>query len=186
VVLDIDETVVDNSRYEARIVTQLGEYSRASFAAWCEEGGAAAVPGVAAFLAEARRRGVQVFFYTAREEALRECTLRTLNAIGAGPVSADALFLRGAGSKTDIRRRLARTHRIVLLLGDSLEDFVDGSKAGVNARREVVQRHLEWFGTRWIVLPNPVYGHWEALYYGFDYEAPREAKLERKRAGLTP
>lgn len=184
VVLDLDETVIDNARYEARIVTRLGEYSRESFAAWCEEGGASAVPGAIEFLVAARERGVEVFFYTAREEALRACTLRILHAIGAGPASHATLFLRGAGSKTQIRARLARSHRIVLLVGDSLEDFVDGTRTDEASRQAVADRHAAWFGRRWIMLPNASYGHWEALYYRYDYRAPRAEKLERKRAML--
>jgi len=184
VVLDLDETVIDNARYEARIVTRLGQYSAESFAHWCEEGGGNAVPGVIAFLDAARARGVEIFFYSAREEALRECTLRILRAIGAGPVSHHALFLRGAGSKAQIRARLAATHRIVLLVGDNLEDFVDGSRADEASRQAIAERYAAWFGRRWIMLPNATYGHWEALYYGFDYGTSRAWKLERKRAAL--
>jgi acid phosphatase len=184
VILDLDETVIDNARYEARIVMRLGEYSPESFAAWCEEGGAGAVPGAIEFLDAARARGVTVFFYTAREEALRECTVRTLRRIGAGPVVQQNLFLRGAGSKAQVRARVAKTHRIVLLVGDNLEDFVTGSKSDEAARQAIVDRHAQWFGRRWIVLPNAVYGHWEALYYGYDYRMPRAEKLGRKQAVL--
>lgn len=184
VVLDLDETVIDNARYEARIVTQLGEYSPENFAAWCEEGGAAAVPGALDFLAAARARGVAIVFYTARAEALRECTLRTLHMIGAGPVPPHMLFLRGDGSKAQIRSRLAQRYRIVLLLGDNLEDFVDGSKADETARQTIAERHAAWFGQRWIMLPNAVYGHWESLYYDFDHGTPRLERLRRKTAVL--
>jgi acid phosphatase len=186
VVLDLDETVVDNARYEARIVTRLGEYDRESFARWCEEGGAAVVPGAGEFLAHARSRGVAVFFYTAREERLRDCTLRTLRAAGIAPLDPATVFLRGAGAKSEIRRRIAATHRILLLIGDSLEDFVHGSKGPPEARRALVRRHRAWVGERWIVLPNAMYGHWEATLYGFDYATPRGRKLEVKRSALRP
>jgi acid phosphatase len=184
VILDLDETVIDNGRYEARIVRRLGQYSPESFAAWCEESTAGAIPGAIEFLAAARARGVAVFFYTAREEALRECTARTLRAIGAGPVAQQSLFLRGAGDKAQIRARVAMTHRIVLLVGDNLEDFVAGSKTDEAARRAIADRHAQWFGRRWIMLPNAVYGHWEALYYGYDQRMPRSARLGRKQAVL--
>lgn len=186
VILDLDETVLDNAPYEARIITELGEYSPQSFAHWCETGTPIAVPGAVAFIDGARRRGVEVFFYTARREALRACTERALAALGLGNREEGHLFLRGAGSKSAVRTRLARTHRIVLLVGDNLEDFVDASKAGTDARVSVVQRHAAWFGRRWIVLPNPIYGHWEASLYDFDYAMPRDEKIRRKRDALRP
>jgi len=186
VLLDLDETVIDNSRYEARIVTQLGRYDRDSFARWCEEAAAGAVPGAVDFVRAARALGVTVLFYTAREERLRECTLRTLRSLGIAPVTAQEVFLRGAGSKGEVRARLSRSYRLVLLVGDSLEDFVEGSKAEPQARLALVRRHRERFGRQWIVLPNAIYGHWEAAWYGFDYGAPREAMLGRKVEALEP
>lgn len=186
VILDLDETVFDNGPYEARIVTQLGEYSPASFARWCESETPGAVPGAVEFISMARKRGVQVFFYTARREELAGCTVRSLKALGLGDDVAGSVFLRGAGSKSEVRARLARTHRILLLVGDNLEDFVDGSKSTPAARVNLVQQHAGWFGRRWIVLPNPVYGHWEAAYYGFDYDVPRHEKVQSKRKALSP
>ncbi len=37
VLLDIDQTVLDNSVYNARIVTQYGEYTQETFSQWCQE-----------------------------------------------------------------------------------------------------------------------------------------------------
>jgi acid phosphatase len=186
VLLDVDETVIDNSRYEARIVRQLGRYDRDSFARWCAEDAAGAVPGAVPFVRSARALGVAVIFYTAREERLRDCTLASLRRLGFGPVSPGELYLRGAGSKHALRERLAQRYRLVLLIGDSLEDFVAGSRAGAGVRDALARRHAERFGHQWIVLPNPVYGHWEALWYDFDYTAPRDEMVERKRGALAP
>jgi acid phosphatase len=94
--------------------------------------------------------------------------------------------LRGAGSKSQIRSRLARKYRILLLVGDNLEDFVDGSKSTPAARKTLVKQYAHWFGRRWIVLPNPVYGHWEAAHYEFDHGVSRREKIERKRSALSP
>jgi acid phosphatase len=186
VLLDVDETVIDNSDYEARIVRRLGRYDRDSFARWCAEDAAGAVPGALEFVRAARARGVTVIFYTAREERLRECTQAALERLGFGPVAPGELYLRGAGSKHALRERLAQRYRLVLLIGDSLEDFVAGSRSGADVRDAVARRHAERFGRQWIVLPNPVYGHWEALWYDFDYEAPRAEMIERKRGALLP
>ncbi len=185
VVLDIDETVLDNTPYEVRIIREHGAFSPATFAAWCEEAAAAAVPGARAFLREAATRGVAVFFYTARREALRDCTRRNLEALGL-PVAPDGanLLMADGGAKDEWRRRIARQHRILLLMGDNLEDFVAGSRQDPAARRALVRRHGERWGRQWIILPNPMYGHWESALYDFDHDLPRAAKTVRKAGVL--
>lgn len=185
VVLDIDETVLDNTPYEVRIIREHGAYSPATFAAWCEEAAAAAVPGVRVFLREAAARGVKVFFYTARREALRDCTRRNLEALQL-PVAPDGanLLMAGGGTKAQWRRRIARDHRILLLVGDNLEDFVAGSRQDPAARRALVRRHEERWGRRWIILPNPMYGHWESALYGFEHGLSRATKAARKSRAL--
>lgn len=189
IILDLDETVLDNARYEARIITRLGQYSRESFAAWCQEGQVEAVPGAVDFLRAAEKRGVAIFYYSARVEPLRACTLKSLAGLGLPSATSDHLMLRepgGRGGKTQHRERVANRYRIVLLIGDSLEDFVAGSKASPERRRELVDRYAEWIGQRWILLPNATYGHWEATYYNFEYAMPREKMLQRKLEALTP
>ena len=186
VMLDIDETVLDNTPYEARIIRAYGAYSRATFAAWCEEAAAGPVPGVTEFLARARSLEVAVYFYTARREALRSCTLRNLARLGL-PVAPDGSnLLMGGTAKTAWRSHVAATHRIVLLIGDNLEDFVTGSRQDPAARRAVMKRHRDRWGRQWIVLPNPMYGHWESAFYGFDHGLSREAKTGHKLEALEP
>ncbi|MDZ7750283.1 MAG: HAD family acid phosphatase [Gammaproteobacteria bacterium] len=185
VVLDIDETVLDNTPYEVRIIREHGAYSPATFAAWCEESAAVAVPGAREFLREAVARGVEVFFYTARRESLRTCTRRNLEALEL-PVAADGtnLLMADGGAKDEWRRRIARHHRILLLVGDNLEDFVAGSRQDPAARRALVRRHGARWGRQWIILPNPMYGHWESALYDFDHGLSRAARTARKARGL--
>lgn len=185
VVLDVDETVLDNTPYEVRLIRSHGAYSPATFAAWCEEAAATAVPGVQAFLRAATALGIEVFFYTARWEALRDCTRRNLEALGL-PVAPDGanLLMADGGAKDEWRRRIAGHHRILLLVGDNLEDFVAGSRQAPAARRALVRRHGERWGRQWIILPNPMYGHWEAALYDFDDGLSRGARTARKVRGL--
>ena len=185
IVLDLDETVLDNTPYEERIVRTDGEFGRDGFQAWCEEAKAPAVPGAQEFLRYADGRGVAVFYVSARTEAQRACTLANLERIGL-PLhqGSDGLLLRAKRGKSGHRAHIARDFRILLLVGDSLEDFVEGSKATPEQRRQVARSHADRWGKQWIMLPNPMYGHWEATLYDFDYAMPRAAKLERKYRGL--
>jgi len=184
IMLDIDETVLDNGPYEARIIKHLGQYSPATFAEWCRDENAPAVPGAKMFLDYAVKRDVAVFYYSARREKLRDCTMRNMQELGL-PLPGDSrLLLSNGTSKSGYREMIARDYRILLLVGDNLEDFVEGSKSDPASRRELALRHTQRWGRQWIVLPNSNYGHWEASIYNFDYQLPREQQLQLKMLQL--
>ncbi|MGD2137290.1 MAG: HAD family acid phosphatase [Gammaproteobacteria bacterium] len=184
IVLDLDETILDNTRYEARIIKQHGHFTPQGFAAWCREEDAIPVPGSRAFLEHAQARGVAIFYYSARREHLRECTSGNLRAIGLPFAGEDHLLLDDGRSKSQRRAYIAGRYRILLLVGDNLEDFLEGSRIDPAARRELAQRHAGRWGREWIILPNPMYGHWESSFYDFHYRMPGEEQLQRKLQGL--
>jgi acid phosphatase len=180
VMLEIDETVLDNGPYEARIIKHLGQYSPATFSEWCRDENAPAVPGAKTFLDYAVKRDVAVFYYSARREKLRDCTIRNMRELGLPLPEDSRLLLSNGTSKSGYREMIARRYRILLLVGDNLEDFVEGSKSDPASRRELALRHTQRWGHQWIVLPNAIYGHWEAAIYHFDYQLPREQQLQLK------
>ena len=180
VMLDIDETVLDNGPYEARIIKRLGQYSPSTFAEWCRDENAPAVPGAKMFLDYAVKQNVAVFYYSARREKLRDCTVRNMRELGLPLPEDSRLLLSNGTSKSGYREMIARHYRILLLVGDNLEDFVDGSKSDPASRRELALRYVQRWGRQWIVLPNSIYGHWEASIYNFDYQLPREQQLQLK------
>jgi len=185
VILDVDETVLDNSGYESRIVKDYGYYTPQSFAAWCREGQPRAIPGAKGFLDAALERGVTLIYYSGRPEALRECTERNLRDAGL-PLPPDArLLLNDGRSKTELRAAMAERYRILLLVGDNLTDFVDDTRAGPTSRRELATQYSERWGRQWILLPNPMYGHWEASCYRYDYRLGRTQQLIEKRRALS-
>jgi len=180
IIADLDETILDNTGYEVRIIRRLGHYSAESFADWCREIDAPAIPGAREFLDYVAMRGVAVFYYSARKEALRECTTRNLRNLRLPFPDETRLLLADSASKSDDRAGVAGHYRILLLLGDNLEDFTSGSEAEPSARTQLAERHVQRWGREWILLPNPMYGHWEAAAYGFDYRLPRAEQLRRK------
>lgn len=186
IMLDLDETVLNNVRYEARIVLEYGSYSRATFQDWCNEGGTSSVPQAREFLDYAQSKGVTIFYYSSRPEELRECTTRTLERLSM-PLDPElnTILLNDGSTKSLQRERVGRKFRILLLLGDNLEDFVTGSKAGADARKALAQEYAEYWGSKWIILPNPMYGHWESTFYDFDYSLPSSERLRRKCSGLN-
>ena len=84
--------------------------------------------------------------------------------------------------KESRRRLVAAGYRVLLLLGDDLNDFLSGVRdASVERRAELAAAHADRFGSSWFVLPNPLYGSWErALGVG----APEAESAEEKRARL--
>jgi len=180
IIADLDETILDDTSYEVRIIRWLGSYSPESFADWCRDVNAPAIPGAREFLDYAVAHGVTVFYYSARMESLRECTTRNLRYLQLPFPDESKLLLADGKSKSDYRAEIAEHYRILLLLGDNLEDFVTGSRADPSVRGELAERYAQRWGREWIVFPNPMYGHWEAAPYGFDYQLPRTEQLQRK------
>jgi 5'-nucleotidase (lipoprotein e(P4) family) len=185
VVMDVDETVLDNSGYEARLLLQGTCYEAfpATWDAWIAERNAPAVSGVVEFIQSARAlkdpegRAVRVFFVTNRECEKRPgnanpCpqkadTAANLRVLGLGTDSLDdELLVRGErpewdGEKLSRRQDIARTHRIVLNIGDDLADFLPEVRRQSVAERDLARcaRDAFW-GRRWFLLPNPIYGSW--------------------------
>ena len=177
VILDLDETVLDNSPFQARAIRHQNAeraagraaegFDEEAWNAWCAEARAGAVPGAVAFLAYARSKGVTPFFISNRTGPLEAATRRNLETLGIETGGAsDTMFLRNerpewsASDKTARRAAVAKTHRILLLVGDDLGDFMP-SGGTVEARDARVATHADAWGTTWIVVPNPMYGSWE-------------------------
>ena len=188
VILDIDETVLDNSYYQARMVRDGTAFSDDTWDRWCEEARATAIPGAREFTRYAAERGVTVFYISNRRASVEQATRANLNAQGF-PLSdgTDTVLMRGerpewsASAKGPRRAHVARGFRVLLLLGDDLGDFVTDAAGTPEARRSRAEPHADWWGQRWIMLPNPSYGSWERAIVG----AASDGIAARRAALLT-
>lgn len=193
VVLDIDETVLDNSPYQARLVRDGKSFDQASWAEWCHEARAAALPGAREFARFAAEHDVTMYYLSNRDHDLAAATLANLRAEGF-PVADETVFLgRGAatpgcvsqgGDKTCRRQLVAQDHRILMLFGDQIGDFVGGFTNTPEGRKAAIAAYRDWFGERWFLLPNPTYGSWEPAVFGNDWSAPADERRRAKRAAL--
>jgi acid phosphatase len=75
---------------------------------------------------------------------------------------------------------VAAQYRILLLVGDNLDDFMAGSRKDPAARRALASRHAARWGREWIILPNPMYGAWDTSLYEYEYALSRDEILQRK------
>ncbi len=185
VVMDIDETVLDNSAPQARMLldeTCLAEFGTV-WDAWIAERSAPAVPGAAEFIRAARDmkdhqgRPARVFFVTNRECNRRagddtacpqqDDTAANLRALGLdAPTLMDDLMVKGerpdwTSEKLSRRLEIARSHRIVLNVGDDLGDFLPAVRRQSVSERERARcaNGARW-GRQWFMIPNPMYGSW--------------------------
>lgn len=179
VVLDVDETVLDNSAYDAWAVQTNQSFAPKSWAAWLALEEALAVPGAVAFTRQAAKLGVDVFYLTNREcapEATDPCpalthTQNNLKKLGFPRAEDPSAFLLrkqrpewSASDKSARRESIARTHRIIMLVGDDMGDFLPVDSVARLRKGEpyaAAQALLTNFGKNLFMIPNPSYGSWE-------------------------
>ncbi|WP_269532136.1 HAD family acid phosphatase [Chitinimonas sp. BJYL2] len=178
VVLDIDETVLNNSAFNAWLMRENRDYSEAAWQDWVAKGEAKPLPGALDFVRKARALDVQVYYVTNRECVAKDgeaCpaeshTIRNLRELGFPDVTPEFLLLKNeqpgwVSDKTGRRSLLAaQGKRIVMLLGDDLRDFLPAAEAdALRAGKPSAEAKaaLSLFGKRWFMLPNPMYGSWD-------------------------
>jgi 5'-nucleotidase (lipoprotein e(P4) family) len=186
VIVDIDETVLDNSPYEARLIKTQKGWSQPTWKEWTDMARAEATAGAVEFLKEAAGKGVEVFYISNRREEERTGTVRNLKAKGF-PFADDVhVLLRSTeSSKAKRRAKVSDTHTIVLLCGDNLNDLTDAFDGKDPAGRLAEMEKLKTeFGRRYIILPNPMYGDFEDSLYGGNRNLPEEEKDARRKEAL--
>ena len=172
VIMDIDETVIDTGAFQSQLARNNARFSSRPWREWQERNQPNAVPGAVEFIAAAQARGVTVFFVTNRDHPTETTTRRNLAAIGVAlPKDTDTVLCRGeradwSSDKESRRQFIAQSYRVLMLMGDDLSDFISEYRASPAERISAALKRSEW-GTKWFMLPNPMYGSWEASLYDF-------------------
>ena len=174
VVTDIDETLLDNSPYDAERAINNLDYDAKSWKIWTAKAIADTVPGAPAFFKYAASKGVEVFYITNRDEDERAATLKNLQLYNL-PNADNAHLIPRAGhtsSKESRRQAVLQNHNIILLCGDNLADFdaLYDNKPSLQSRQDATQKLMQQFGSKYIVLPNASYGDWESALFNFNYK----------------
>ena len=193
IVVDIDETVLDNSPSQAAAIQSGRPFNSADWYAWGEMRKAKAIPGAVEFLNYAVRKGVKVFYVSNRDEVQKAATIDNLKRVGFADANSDNVMLRQTdangrhiSTKEPRRSSITEKHRIVMLIGDNLDDFADVfERKGIADRFAETDKFKNLWGDRWIVLPNAMYGTWENAIY--DYKAATMSdkdKADRRAAAL--
>ncbi|PSL92587.1 5'-nucleotidase, lipoprotein e(P4) family [Pseudomonas sp. R9.37] len=193
VVVDIDETLLDNVPLNARDIINNQVYSYDRWNTWVDQAKAQALPGAVAFLQAAEQKGIKVYYLTNREHSQVAATVANLRLRGF-PVDSDEQVLaastptghcESAGYGKNCRRQWVASHaRVLLMAGDSLGDFVQAEHNTLADQRKAVAPYVNWLGQRWFLLPNPSYGNWYSAPYGDDEKLPFERKRQLKQQAL--
>ena len=185
VILDVDETVIDTTRFQSQMVRNQARFSPRPWVEWQARNEPLAVPGAVEFITHAESRGVTVFYVTNRDHSTEPSTRLNLKTIGLKlPDHVDTVLTRGErpdwpSDKESRRRHIAQSYRVLLLVGDDLADFISEYRTPEQTRLGEAQKYNQW-GTKWFMLPNPMYGSWESTLYDFNPELSREEVSQRK------
>ncbi|MCB0403388.1 MAG: 5'-nucleotidase, lipoprotein e(P4) family [Bdellovibrionales bacterium] len=186
VVVDVDQTVLDGAPYQAELVKKNSSYPD-GWNAYVERADGEALPGAAGFLNYAANRGVKVFYVTNRKEPQRAPT--RLNLLRRGFPNVDgpgALVLQSSGtSKENHRETIRKNYDVVLLIGDNLGDFDKSfDDKAIADRKHAVDASEKLFGSKYIVLPNTMYGAWEGAVYDYNWKLSPADRDKKRRVLL--
>jgi acid phosphatase len=184
VVLDLDETVFDNSAFQTFLYRNNLEYTDELWSVYEREHArdVTLIPGAKEFLEKARELGVTPVLLSNRLHENQAGSLAALEHLGIKVLDpAKEVFLKVSpkeSNKTARREQVAAQYNVVMFIGDNLRDF---SETEFAAKKAPEGATLDWFlveikrrltevdkaaahwGRDWFILPNPVYGEWDKL-----------------------
>lgn len=182
VIADIDETLLDNSGFTVREMRRKAAACRAAndstavppepdfqkrWQEWVVDRQAPALAGAAQFYRRAAEQPkVQVFYISNRMDVEKEVTCKNLTRVGFPVFDCQSQVLTrndqdGRGKdKVSRRMQIGKLYRVALLFGDNLGDFTGNVLTTPTERAALVTAHRDWWGQRWFILPNSVYGSW--------------------------
>jgi len=191
VVVDIDETMLDNSPFEVTLISndddQSGWYN------WVAKSASKALPGALEFAKYAESKQVQIFYITNRDDNEHAATVQNLKNEGFPYATDDHVLTKSdlsyssgnTSSKVSRRAKVSENHEIVLLIGDNLNDFSEVFEdRKINNGKAAVEQNRDQFGKKFIILPNPMYGAWEKPLYNYQNDLNNEEKARLLKSKL--
>lgn len=181
IVLDADETVVDNTKLMGEsIVNGNGRFDAPWWRQAVHQGKSQAMPGAVEFLNEVHKQGVEIFYVSNRYEPVNlDVTIQNFKELGFPSVDKDHVLLFEKDPDKQPRfDMIAKKYYVIVYMGDNAGDFPIGTKGKTLAERNaIIDNHKEDFGTTFVVFPNPAYGSWvSALAKGYQNLSPEEQK----------
>ncbi|EGC1082953.1 5'-nucleotidase, lipoprotein e(P4) family [Salmonella enterica] len=188
VIVDIDETVLNNIPYEAWLIEESKNYSDKTWHQWVTARHAAAMPGAVSFANFVLAHKGRIFYISNRDAVDYQSTVDNLIQQGFPDINRETVILKTAGN-TDKTARfkdvIAKGYTPVIFMGDNLNDFTGETWHKDNKqRRRFVDENHEKFGMKFIVLPNPSYGDWEGGMSQQYWKLSLEQKMQIRKKNL--
>jgi 5'-nucleotidase (lipoprotein e(P4) family) len=171
VLMDLDETVFDNSGFQTVLYRDRLVYRDELWEPWERDFAheVRLIPGARQFIEKAEAACVTVIYMSNRNVRTRESTVNALkhNGINVDNIHNRLELKSDSSDKTARRSRTAERFDVLLTVGDNLRDFSEEFKVGPNttiaSRFKAVDEHAARWGNDWFILPNCCYGEWEKL-----------------------
>ncbi len=166
VIVDIDETMLDNSPYEVYLIKHNLTHKRKLWDHWVQMAKAQALPGALDFTKFAKQNNVEVFYISNRNVRNLVPTMKNLRYRGFPYADSAHILLEDTTSDKSPRREIvASKYDVIMLVGDNLRDFDEIFKDRTdNFGFKTVDNNKKLFGSKYFILPNPMYGQWLKVY----------------------
>ena len=186
VILDVDETLIDNSRYQVWMLKNNQSFSTRTWNEFCAAQISTAIPGAVEFVKYADSRGVKVFYITNRDAVTEKDTRENMQKLGF-PMggNVDTFLMQneqpGWGSAKSSRRAVVtKDYRVLLNIGDNFGDFDDRYRSSEADRIKAYEADMPYWGKQWLMIANPTYGSFDTAPFGHDFKKPREEQRKAK------
>lgn len=186
VVLDIDETLLDNSLYQVWMLKNKKTFSTKTWNQFCADQVSRAIPGAVDFTKYADSKAVKIFYISNRGAETEQATRANMEKLGF-PMGGNVDTVLMQKEKPDWRsakgtRRavVAEHYRILLNIGDNFGDFDDRYRTSEVERAKAFDSDMAYWGKQWLMIPNPTYGSFDTATYGHDFKKPIEEQRKAK------
>ena len=198
VILDVDETLIDNSRYQVWMLKNNQTFSTKTWNQFCAAQVSTAIPGAVEFTKYADSKGVKVFYITNRGAETEKDTRENMAKLGFPMGGNVNTFLMQNGkpewgsAKGTRRAVITKDYRVLLNIGDNFGDFDDRYRTSEAERLKAFDSDMAYWGRQWLMIANPTYGSFDTAPFGHDFKKSREEQRKAKWdlletwAGPTP
>ncbi len=157
IIMDLDETVLDNSKYQIGLVEKNESYNPESWSIWVNLQEAELVPGAKEFIDRVRTTNTRIIFLSNRMAKNESPTIENMKRLQIYDESDIFLLRLDKADKKHVRRAEAINGtgrlqdigpmKILGYFGDAYHDFPDENNTYI-------------FGENMFMFPNPMYGKW--------------------------
>jgi acid phosphatase len=186
VVLDVDETLIDNSLYQVWMLKNNQTFSTKTWNQFCAAQVSLAIPGAVDFTKYADSKGVKVFYISNRDASTEKDTRENMAKLGF-PMggNVDTFLMQNEkpdwGSAKSVRRAVVtKDYRVLLNIGDNFGDFDDRYRSSEADRAKAFDSDMAYWGKQWLVIANPTYGSFDTATFGHDFKKPHTEQRKAK------